>query len=111
MKFLPQGVQIDRRTGDILTGYDLGTERLGNALGIDCSGNHAHVPDRASGMAGDLQFFQFLADTVPMSIGDEDLAFILQTDLVQQIVHPVSVQFLKYVIEEQEGRLPALMAG
>jgi len=39
-----------------------------------------------------------------MGVGDEDLPFILKTDLVEEVMHPVGVQFLENIIEQQQGR-------
>ena len=45
-----------------------------------------------------------MPDPVFVCIGDKDLPFILQANLIEEVVHTMSVQLFKYIIQQKERR-------
>src|SRR6185312_14641707 len=41
-------------------------------------------------------------DALGMGVGDKNLTVVMQTNLVEEIVHPLFIQFFEYIVEQQE---------
>ena len=50
-----------------------------------------------------IQPLQMLPDAVAMRICDEELAVTRRADPFQELVHPCSIQFFKYIIQQNDG--------
>ena len=55
-------------------------------------------------LAGYIQFIQLLPDAIAMRISNKYLSMIPETDLIQEVVHTMSIQLFKHIIQEEEGR-------